>query len=95
MDISNNTNISAQIASSISKLNLNTAKRAFEVQKNDENTSNIELQDFKKSDIQLIEDKKVEQNWKLKNVKTLTLKKTCAHLCINNFKICSKNKTKE
>lgn len=61
MDISNNTNISARIASSISKLNLNTARRAFEVQKNDENTSNIELQDIKKSDIQLIEDKKVEE----------------------------------
>ena len=61
MDISNNTNISAQIATSISKLNLNTAKRTFEVQKNDENTSNIELQGFKKDDIQLIEDKKVEE----------------------------------
>jgi len=61
MDISNNTNISAQIASSISKLNLNTAKRAFEVQKNEENTPNIELQDIKKDDIQLIDDKKVQQ----------------------------------
>jgi hypothetical protein len=30
MDISNNTNISSQIANSISKLNLNTAKKAFE-----------------------------------------------------------------
>ena len=67
MDISNNTNISAQIATSISKLNLNTARRAFEVQKDDENTSNIELQDFKKSDIQLIEDKKTTQTVKSSN----------------------------
>ena len=67
MDISNNTNISAQIATSISKLNLNTARRAFEVQKDDENTSNIELQDFKKSDIQLIEDKKATQAVKSSN----------------------------
>lgn len=61
MDISNNTNISAQIATSISKLNLNTARKAFEVQKNEENTPNIELQDIKKDDIQLIDDKKVQQ----------------------------------
>ncbi len=67
MDISNNTNISARIASSISKLNLNTARRAFEVQKDDENTSNIELQDIKKSDIQLIEGKKATQTVKSSN----------------------------
>ena len=61
MDISNNTNISAQIATSISKLNLNTARRTLEVQKNEENTPNIELQDIKKDDIQLIDDKKNQQ----------------------------------
>ena len=61
MDISNNTNISTQIATSISKLNLNTAKRAFEIQKNEENTPNIELQDIKKDDIQLIDEQKVQQ----------------------------------
>lgn len=61
MDINNNTTISSQIASSISKLNLNTAKRAFEIQKNDENTPNIELQNIKNDDIQLIDDKKVQQ----------------------------------
>ncbi|MBR5305040.1 MAG: hypothetical protein IKU37_09470 [Candidatus Gastranaerophilales bacterium] len=55
MDISNNTNISSQIASSISKLNLNTARRAFEAPKEDKNTPNIELQDVKKDDIQLID----------------------------------------
>ena len=33
MDISNNSVISSRIASSISKLNLNKAKRAFEVKK--------------------------------------------------------------
>ena len=61
MDINNNTSISSQIASSISKLNLNTAKRAFEVQKNEENTPNIELQEIKKDDIQLVDDKKIQQ----------------------------------
>ena len=58
MDISNNTNISAQIANSISKLNLNTTKKPSQTQ---ENTSNIELQSFKKDDIELIDDKKVQQ----------------------------------
>ena len=52
MDISNSTNISTQIATSISKLKLNTARRAFEVQKNEENTPNIELLNIKKDDIQ-------------------------------------------
>ena len=62
MDINNNTNISTQIANSISKLNLNTAKRAFEVQKPQENTSNTELQSIKKDDISLIDEKKAQQN---------------------------------
>lgn len=62
MDINNNTNISTQIANSISKLNLNTAKRAFDVQKSQENTSNIELQSIKKDDISLIDEQKVQQN---------------------------------
>lgn len=61
MDINNSSNISSQIASSISKLNLNTAKRAFEVQKSEENTPNIELQELKKDDIQLIDEQKVQQ----------------------------------
>lgn len=59
MDINNNTNISSQIAASISKLNLNTANRAFNTSKK-ENTSNTELQEVKKDDIQLI-DKKPEK----------------------------------
>lgn len=62
MDINNNTNISTQIANSISKLNLNTAKRTFEAQKSQENTSNIELQSIKKDDISLIDEQKVQQN---------------------------------
>ena len=61
MGINTSTNISSQIANSISKLNLNTAKRTFEVQKNEENTPNIELQEIKKDDIQLIDDKKVQE----------------------------------
>ena len=67
MDINNNTNISSQIATSISKLNLSTAKRAFEVQKNEENTPNIELQEVKKDDLQLIDEKKVQQTAKKTN----------------------------
>lgn len=62
MDISNNSAISSQIANSISKLNLNTAKRAFEVPKEDKNTPNIELQEVKKDDIQLIEERKAKNN---------------------------------
>lgn len=64
MDISNNTNISFQIASSISKLNLNTARRAFEVSKEDKNTPNIELQEVKKDDIQLIDEGKIQKTVK-------------------------------
>ena len=64
MDISNNTNISAQIATSISKLNLNTARRAFEVQKEEENTPNIELHEAKKDDIQLIDEGKIQETVK-------------------------------
>lgn len=67
MDISNNTNISAQIATSISKLNLNTAQRTFEAPKDDKNTPNIELQEIKKDDIQLIDNKKVQQTEKKSN----------------------------
>lgn len=62
MDISNNSAISSQIANSISKLNLNTAKRAFEVPKEDKNTPNIELQEVKKDDIQLVEERKAKNN---------------------------------
>lgn len=67
MDISNNTNISAQIATSISKLNLNTAKRAFEAPKEDKNTPNIELQEVKKGDIQLIDEGKIQKTAKKSN----------------------------
>ncbi|MBQ4647055.1 MAG: hypothetical protein IJB79_06875 [Candidatus Gastranaerophilales bacterium] len=67
MDINNNTNISSQIANSISKLNLNTARRAFEVQKSEENTPNTELQEIKKDDIQLIDEKKIQQTAKKSN----------------------------
>ena len=67
MDISNNTNISSQIANSISKLNLNTAKRAFEIQKSEENTPNIELQEVKKDDIQLLDEGKIQKTAKKSN----------------------------
>ena len=51
MDVNNNTNISSLIASSISKLNLNTATRAFEQAKK----APDEAEDFKQEDIALIE----------------------------------------
>ena len=51
MDVNNNTNISSLIASSISKLNLNTATRAFEQAKK----APDEVEDFKQEDIALIE----------------------------------------
>jgi hypothetical protein len=69
MSINSSSNISSQIASSISKLNLNTARRAFEVQKNEENTPNIELQEIKKDDIQLIDKREVQETAKKTNNK--------------------------
>ncbi|MBQ7286564.1 MAG: hypothetical protein IJW73_02255 [Candidatus Gastranaerophilales bacterium] len=60
MDISNNTNISTQIANSISKLNLNTTKRSVEAQKPKENTPDALLHSSKKDDIQLIDKGKVQ-----------------------------------
>ena len=51
MDVNNNTNISSLIASSISKLDLNTATRAFEQAKKVPD----EVEDFKQEDIALIE----------------------------------------
>ena len=59
MDINNNTNISNQIAQSISKLNLNTAQRAFEASKK-ENTSEVEKEAFKQEDISLINEKEAK-----------------------------------
>ena len=63
MDINSNTNITSQITNSLSKLNLTTAKRTFEAHK-EENKPEVELQDIKKDDIQLIDDKNVNKNAK-------------------------------
>ncbi len=61
MDINNNSNISSMITSSISKLNLNTATRAFEASKKEpEKEVEPVVEDFKNEDIALIDDKKVE-----------------------------------
>ena len=60
-------NFIKNLRNSISKLNLNTAKRAFEVQKNEENTPNIELQEVKKDDIQLVDEGKVQKTAKKSN----------------------------
>ena len=48
-----NSNISSRVASSISKLNITTATRAFK--EVEQNTTNAELQTVKKDDIQLID----------------------------------------
>ena len=61
MDINNNSNISSMITSSISKLNLNTAARAFEANKKaPEKEVEPVVEDFKNEDIALIDDKKVD-----------------------------------
>ena len=64
MDINNSANISAQIANSISKLNLNTAQRAFEASKNTQNEE-VELQNIKQEDVALIDKNEVKN--KVKN----------------------------
>ena len=58
MDINNNTNISSQIAQSISKLNLNTAQRAFETNKNLNN--DVEAEKIKQEDVALISEDDVK-----------------------------------
>lgn len=63
MDINNNSNISSMISSSISKLNLNTASRAFEASKaspEPKTAENDAAVDFKAEDVALIDEKKVE-----------------------------------
>ena len=64
MDINNSANISTQIANSISKLNLNTAQRAFEASKNTQNEE-AELQNIKQEDVALINENEVKN--KVKN----------------------------
>ncbi len=71
MDINNNSNISANISanitnnviSSLSKINLNTAKRAFETAKEELNneTSKPKEEETKKEDISLIDNKKTQK----------------------------------
>ena len=60
MDINNNLNISSLVSSSISKLNLNTASRAFESAKTQLEKKEDTFEDIKKEDIALIEDKKIQ-----------------------------------
>ena len=70
MNINNNSNISpevsanvtANVISSLSKINLNTAKRAFETSKDELNETSKPLQDeVKKEDISLIDNKKTQK----------------------------------
>ena len=55
MDINNHSNISSQIANSISKLNLNTAQRAFNASKTQQNEDVIPFEEVVKEDKKLIE----------------------------------------
>ena len=65
MDINNNTNISTQIANSISKLNLSTAQRAFEASKKDNSKEEqIEVESFKQEDVSLIDENEVSKKQK-------------------------------
>ena len=60
MDINNNSNISSLVSSSISKLNLNTASRAFEVAKNEPENKEGLVESFKEQDIALMDDSKIK-----------------------------------
>ena len=60
MDINNNSNISSLVSSSISKLNLNTATRAFETAKSELDNKDEIIEDTKAQDISLIDDTKIK-----------------------------------
>jgi len=66
MNIQDNTNISSQVANSISRLNLNIAQNAFNVEKNQKNDqAKIPLnEDFKEQDKALIDKNTVRKNTK-------------------------------
>ena len=55
MDINNHSNISSQIANSISKLNLSTAQRAFSASKTQQNEETIPFEEVIQEDRKLIE----------------------------------------
>ncbi len=60
MDINNNSNISSLVSSSISKLNLNTANRAFEASKSEFENKEGSVESFKEQDIALMDDSKIQ-----------------------------------
>ena len=63
MEIDNNTNISNLIASSISKLNLNTASTStVSNQKQNENQEQNLIQENEKDDVKLVDDDKIAKN---------------------------------
>ncbi len=57
MDI-NSSNIAASSAQQISRINLNTATRAFEASKASKNDETAQVEDFKQEDINLMETRK-------------------------------------
>jgi len=69
VDINNNSNISSVVSSSISKLNLNTASRAFENAKTELEPKEEPVLDFKNEDIALIDEKKIENKINVDEIK--------------------------
>ncbi|MBQ8848295.1 MAG: hypothetical protein IJ003_05060 [Candidatus Gastranaerophilales bacterium] len=64
MDINNNTNITSQIAQSISKLNLNTAQRAFRATEKSNQENSQEIEKIKQEDVALIDENDVKNKVK-------------------------------
>lgn len=62
MDINNNSNITSSVISSISKLKLNSAKRAFEATKEEKEDSKPIVEEIKKEDISLTDKKALQKN---------------------------------
>ena len=67
MDINNNTNITSQIAQSISKLNLNTAQRAFRATEKSNQENSQEIEKIKQEDVALIDENDVKAYQKIIN----------------------------
>lgn len=64
MDINNNTNISSQIAQSISKLSLNTAQRAFRATEESSKKNSQEIEKIQQEDVALIDENEVKNKIK-------------------------------
>ena len=68
MEIQNNSNISNMVANSISKLNLNTATKAFEAARNNTEPKETQVQNFKEEDMKFAQSKKQDTNIDVKDI---------------------------